>query len=279
MKSYLESTAIDPKWIIDDSTPMEAPEVTGDGFGAKGFVPRDLTVQPLYEASPSSIKTYPMEDWPAMLEEQERKQSSLFHVRNRCGPNGGQMPFLSQGRFPYCHKHSAAHAIMLGRGVARQPYVALSAFSLDPSTRSGGWAAKNFQYAMEVGIAPQSVVPQGRDCVLTEAIKQASAPYKISEGWWDAATHPGLRKLTMQQLFTLLWDGIPCPVEFNWWRHSVLGLRFVDKKDRSDPEDIFRYALDYLNSWPGFGVDGVGRLQDSKMVPDSSVGLTVNSAA
>lgn len=278
----LESLQMPPEWVVDDTTPIEAPAVGGVGHG---FIPRDIDVQPAYGASPSEIKTYQREDWPAMLEEQEKRKSSLWHIRERGGPNGGRIPFLNQGSYGYCWAHSAAHAVMLQRAVDNLPYVALSAFSVAGPVKNGrnegGWAALAFDRMMTHGIAPQSLWPQGNasPSLWTPQVAAEAAKVKVGEGWWDAGQHPGLRNLTIDQVFTLLYDCVPCPVEFNWWRHSVLGLRFVDKKDRSDPKDIGRYDLDILNSWLNYGVNGVGRLSGSRKIPDSAVGLTTTSAA
>jgi hypothetical protein len=145
----------------------------------------------------------------------------------------------------------------------------------------GGWAGLAFDWIVKNGVAPQSLWSQGNASpqLWTPSTKIEAAKNRISEGWWDASQHPGLRKFTMDQLFTLLMDCIPAPVEFNWWAHSVLGMRFVDKKDRADKKDINRYALDILNSHQGYGVNGLGRLEGSRMVPNSSGALTVVSAA
>jgi hypothetical protein len=274
---------MDPKWIIDDTTPIESQAINGLGHG---YVERDVAVQPAYGASPSLLKTYDVDTWPELLAEQEAKQSSLWHIRNRRGPNGGPIPYLDQGRYGYCWAHSAVHALMLQRAVANQPYVPLSAFSVAGPIKNGrnegAWAALAFDRMMTHGVAPQSLWPQGNasPSLWTPSTAIEAAKNRISEGWWDAGKHPGLRNLSIEQVFTLLIDNVPTPVEFNWWTHSVLGLRFVDTKRTANKRDIHnRYALDILNSWVNYGDNGVGRITGQRMRPDSAVALTVAFAA
>lgn len=264
-------------WVTDDNTshkdnPLKNPATFG--IGDPGYRERDLSVQPIHMgADPKAMDVIPMEDWPAIIKEIEASGSSLIHVRNRNGPDGKPIPFLSQGRFPYCWRHSAAHAIMILRGLLGLPYVALSAFSLCPTVRGGAWAALAFEYAMKFGCSPQSLWPQGQESMSlwTPACQAEAAKNKVTEGWWDLTKHAGLRKLTIPQVGTQLLRRKPTIVEYNDIGHSMLGLSLLDKFPNKDPKDPSRYGIAHLNSWLNYGDNGVGVRAGMSAWPDSSV--------
>lgn len=263
----------DPQWVIDDSTPIEHQAINGIGHG---MIPRNLDVQPPYGASPTEIVTYPRVEWPERIKDKIASGSRNSDIRNRGGPDGGPIPYLNQSSFPYCWRHSAVHSVMLARAKMGLPYVALSAFSVCPTVHSGGWAALAYDYIMKFGASPQSLWPQGKEqmSLWTPECQTEAAKNKIAEGWWDAGIYPGLRKLTFDQVVTQLLDGTPTPVEFNWWGHSVLGLDIVEVDPSKDLQDPNRWAIDILNSWINYGVNGVGRIVGKKAIPDTSVSLT-----
>lgn len=268
---------MNPAFIIDDNTPVEHPAINGIGHG---YVQRDLSVQPVYDASPSLIKTYDRATWSERIKDKAAKKSRLSDIRNR-GANGGPIPYLNQSSFPYCWRHSAVHAVMVARAKMGLPYVALSAFSVCPTVRSGAWAAMAFDYMMKYGCAPQSLWPQGQESMSlwTPECQAEAAKTKVAEGWWDGGTHPGMRKLTFDQGATLLLDDVPTPWELSWWAHSVLGLDLVEVNPSLDLQDPNRWGVDFLNSWLNYGQNGVGRLVGNRARPDTAVGLTSVTAA
>lgn len=279
---------MNPIWIVDDNTPPEAdplfpgsPAAVLNGvMQSFGFVKRDVEEFPVYGASPVEIKTYSMKDWPALIKEKIASKSRCSDIRNRGGPDGGPIPFLNQGSWGYCWGHSLTHAVMVFRAMMELPYVALSAFSLCArimnGANRGGWSALACDEAMKGGIAPQTLWPQlnANPRLWTPECQAEAAKFKVSEGWWDASKHPGLRKLTIPQAGTLLLQSIPVTVEYNDIAHSMLGLDLVDHDPSKDPEDPSRYAIDHLNSWLNYGVNGVGRRAGRKAWPDSCIALT-----
>lgn len=275
-------TELDTKWIVDDNTPAIAdPLLNPMRFGLvnPGLVERDFTVQP-YQALPSEMKTHPMKEWPERIRDKFAAKSRLSDIRNRSGKDGGPIPFLLQGRWGYCWGHDAVHMVMLARGKMGLPYIAMSAFSvcamIMKGANNGGWAALAIDWIVKNGVGPQALWPQGSvDLKLWTLECQAEASkYKISEGWWDGALHPGLRKLSKEQLGTNLLDSNPVALEYNDMSHSMAGLDLNDEYPNKDPEDPSRYSIDHLNSWPNYGVNGVGRRAGMKAWPDTSAAIT-----
>lgn len=272
---------MNPAWTIDDTTPVQSPQVNGSGHG---YVPRNTSIQPMHSASPSLIKVYPRSEWPERIKEKTAKKSRLSDIRNR-GANGSPIPFLNQSlgdgvHWGYCWAHSAVHGVMLQRAKQGLPFVLLSAFSVATTIMNGrnegGWAALAFDWIMKNGVATDASWPQlnANPRLWTAAMQQEAAANKLSEGWWDAGQHPGLRSLSFDQVASLLLDNVPTPVEFNWWGHSVLGLDLVEVNASRDLQDPNRWGIDILNSWKGWGENGVGRLVGNRAIPNSAVGLT-----
>lgn len=272
---------MNPAWIIEDTTPIEAEVVNG---GAFGYVQRDLTVQPVYEASPTLIRTYPRVEWSQRIKDKAGTKSRNSDIRNR-GMWGAPIPYLNQGSYGYCWAHSAVHAIALTRAKMGLPYIPLSAFAVAATIKGGrnegGWAALAFDFTMKNGVPSQTLWAQGDARVKpwTGELAEDAAKNKMAEGWWDAGSHPGLRKLTFDQVATLLLDNVATPVEFNWWGHSVLGLDLVEVNPSLDLQDPNRWGIDILNSWQNWGENGVGRLVGNRARPDSAVAVTSVTAA
>ncbi len=272
--------AINESFVVGDDTPDHLDPLKNPqkfGVPVPGLIERDYNIQPVYmAANPSEMDVIDMKEWPRLIADIKASGSSLINVRNREGPGGKPIPFLNQGSFPYCWRHSAAHAIMMIRALIGLPYVALSAFSLCPTVRGGGWAALAFEYAMKFGCSPQSLWPQGKESMSlwTPECQAAAAENKVTEGWWDLGKHAGLRKLTIPQVGTSLLRRKPVIVEYNDIAHSMLGMRLDDDFPNKDPEDPSRYGIAHLNSWLNYGDNGIGKRTGMKAWPDSSVSPT-----
>lgn len=259
--------------IIDDNTPGD---ILFDSRFSRGAVQRDYTVDPQEMfAPPSEIKTIPRSEWDARIEEQEREESSLEHILRR----EPQFRPLDQDGIGYCWNHSVTHAVMADQLKMNQPYVRLSAFAIgcmlmDYKDR-GGWCGYAAKFAREKGIPSVEYWPeQAMSRQYNNAQTWSNAEqYRITSDWCDlTAFHYSAQNLTFDQLATCLLLNKACPVDFNWWAHSVCAVRLVKVEDGS-------YGIRILNSWyeqpkvKPWGDFGFATLRGKRAIPDSALAI------
>lgn len=256
--------------IIDDGTPNDIVFPAAHGRGGE---PRDYGVQPeeMFAAA-DQIPNVPEGEWDARIEEQDREEASLWHLIQR-GNHGQPIPGLNQGSFPFCWSHSTTHAIMAARARANLPYVPLSAFGLchlaDPAralNQRGGWCGLSAQAGRDQGCPSQAVYPQGRvSSSLVEAAKADAIKYRVTEDFVDLTKPVWYQSLPFAKVASCLLTGRPCPVDFNWWGHSVCAVKLVRVEAGS-------YGLLIWNSWgPSWGENGFGILRGSRAIPDGAI--------
>lgn len=254
----MSETVIDDNTIIDNQ---------GNG-GLCGCLPRRSVYGSLPFAQPASVKLIPWEEMPDRIADQDKHQSSLEHLW-RDSPMGA----LNQGQLNYCWCFSGAGALMLERAIQGLPFVRLSASSI-------GAPLVSYQ---NVGYFPEeclkAMVDQGASS--TEYVPEATfnaADFK--PGWRESA---GMNKVTMfadvnprdlQAQFTMLLLNRPLAVGLNWWGHSVLFLRVLDRNPSLPASNPNRYGTKFLNSWgPDWGEGGTGILEGSKQYADQSYAI------
>jgi C1A family cysteine protease len=251
--------------LIDDDTP-EA--VTHDPAFTRGLVPRDLATDPPgMFAPPSEIPLIPRSEWDARIAEQEAQESSLEHLWKRSG-----QAVLDQNGQGYCWAYSTGAAIMAARMAANLPTVRLSPHAVACKIKGfrdeGGWCGLSAKFAREQGYPTTAAWPEKSMSRLhdTAATWANAAKHKVTEDWVDlAAGHYYYQNLTFDQVATCLLLNRPCPVDFNWWGHSVVSLRLVRVEAGS-------YGLRGPNSWsPAWGDNGWFTLRGSKAIPNSAL--------
>lgn len=243
---------------------------------ARGAIPRDYDIDPeeMFE-QPSEMDLIPESDWDAQYEAQEQAKSSCMHIR-MTGNHGKMIPNLDQDGIGYCWGHSITHAVMVANAAANKEYEPLSAFGLCAPIKNGrdegGWCGLSAQRARQVGIPTQKTWPQdpseGRKVAKYDnAESQADAARnKIVEGWVDLTKRVYDQNMTFAQVATCLFKGECGAVDFNWWSHSVCALRIVRIEKGS-------FGLLILNSWKGWGDNGMAVLRGQKMYPNGAVFL------
>jgi hypothetical protein len=97
------------------------------------------------------------------------------------------------------------------------------------------------------------------------------AKYKIEEDWVDLTRQKYNRNLTLSQVATCGFNNIPGPRDYNWWRHSVCGIRWVRIERGSWGQLI-------LNSWSRWGRHGLGVLRGKKAIPNGALGVRLTSS-
>jgi len=246
-----------------------------------GMTPRDYSVDPeTMFAPPAEMVLIPQSEWDARFDEQEATQSSLEHIY-LSGPNGGPaFKNLDQNGDGYCWNYSVGHSMMMDRLKRNLPMVRYNphagAAIIKRGANEGGWCGLGAKFAREVGMAVEGNAAgqwplQSRNLRHdTPAIRAAMAQYKIEEDWTDLTRQVYDQNLTMAQVATCGFNNIPGPRDYNWWRHSVCGIRWVRIERGSWGQLI-------LNSWPNYGRHGLAVLRGSKAVCNGGLAIRLTS--
>jgi hypothetical protein len=247
-----------------------------------GLVPRDYNQfpEPMF-APPSDMEIIPESEWDARFDEQEELGSSLEHIY-LSGPNGTPaFRHLDQNGDGYCWIYSVGHSMMMDRLRRNLPTVRFNPHSagaiIKRGRNEGGWCGEGAQFASEVGMAiegnAQGQWPlHSRNMRLDNArLRTEMAKYKIEEDWVDLTRQKYNRNLTLSQVATCGFNNIPGPRDYNWWRHSVCGIRWVRIERGSWGQLI-------LNSWSRWGRHGLGVLRGKKAIPNGALGVRLTSS-
>lgn len=269
--------------ILDDESPGAVrdkfffPKVDGERKG-HGLVPRNFAADPPEMfASPSEMILIPAVEYPDRIRDGDRDESTLAHIRLR-GDDGKRVPSLDQGQWGYCWAHSTTNVVMVDRMRRKLPYVPLSAFAVAATIKrganQGGWCGLSAQFDRERGIPSQAKWPQGdaryRQYDKPEVWADA-AKYKVTEDWVDLSKPVYDQNLTFAMVATCLLNNDPCALDFNWWSHSVCGLKLVEVERGS-------YGILIWNSWGDSWSDqGTGILRGSKALPDGAVSFRLTT--
>lgn len=247
-----------------------------------GLVPRDYSQYPeSMFAPPSEMILIPESEWDARFNEQEATQSSLEHIY-LSGPNGSPaFKNLDQNGHKYCWNYSIGHSMMLDRLRRNLPMVRFNphagAAIIKRGEDEGGWCGEGAAFATKVGMAIQGKGKgqfplHSRNLKYdTPELRAEMAKYKIEEDWTDLTRQVWNRNLTMAQVATCGFNNIPGPRDYNWWGHSVCGLRWVRIERGSWGQLI-------LNSWPNWGRHGLAVLRGSKAICNGGLAIRSTSA-
>lgn len=266
--------------IIDPDTPRGRDWLHPKG-ATYGAVPRDYSVDPVEMFDPpSQMKIYSESEWDALYDEQEAKESSLEHLFLP----GGKPAFvnLDQNGNGYCWAYSTGHALMMTRLLMNQPLVRLNPHSVAAIIKGGadegGWCGLSAKFAREHGYAEEGTGPgqwplHSRNLKYdTPECRTQMARFKSTEEWVDLSRPVYDVDMPIAAYVTALFNCMPSPSDFNFWSHSVLGMRWV-RISRGN------WGLLILNSWLGWGRFGLGVLEGSKARPDSMLSIRVARAA
>ena len=87
----------------------------------------------------------------------------------------------------------------------------------------GGYGEEGLKYGSSVGFAAQTLWPRqkiGGPSNITAEVKASYENHKIGE-WFDGKTN------SLNQLWSLLLMGMPCPLGLNWWGHLIYACDVV----------------------------------------------------
>lgn len=264
--------------IIDTEAPdLESNDMLFPKGVAYGLVERDYDQFPEAMFSPpSDMGLIPESEWDARYDEQEAQQSSLEHIY-LSGP-GGTPAFvnLDQGSEGYCWIYSVGHSLMMDRLRRNLPMTRLNPHSagaiIKRGRNEGGWCGEGAAFVTEHGMAPEGRGPgqwpvQSRDLRLdTPAMRAEMAKHKIVEQWTDLTRRVWSRNLTVAQVATSGFNNLPGPRDYNWWGHSVCGIRWVRIERGSWGQLI-------LNSWLRWGRHGLGVLRGNRAICNGGLSI------
>ena len=266
--------------IIDTDRP--ATNLTYPPDATFGLVPRDYSKdpEPMF-APPSNMVLIPQSEWDARFDMQEETQSSLEHLY-LSGPGGGPaFVNLDQNGDGYCWDYSVGHSMMMDRLKRNLPLVRFNphagAAIIKGGRDEGGWCGLGAKFAREHGMAVEGTGSgqwplHSRNLRYdTPALRAEMAKYKIEEEWTDLTRQVYDQNLTMAQVATCGFNNIPGPRDYNWWSHSVCGIRWVRIERGSWGQLI-------LNSWKGWGRYGLGVIRGSQAVCNGGLAIRLTSA-
>lgn len=237
------------KRVVIDGVPM-----------SHGLIPRDRAKQPghMFGLDAFPFPLIPESEWDDRLREQEKNKASLTDLIQEVG-----LEPLNQNGTSFCWANSSTMAAQILRVKEGEPKVDLSPASvacpINGFVNQGGWCGQSCKQIAEHGVAPASMWPVNAISrqYYTDEVRAEAAKYRIQK-WYEGAAR------NRQQLATCLLLGIPCPVDYNWWSHSVCAIRLVKTSNG--------YATEIYNSWgTGYGDHGRGILEWPRGLPDDWV--------
>lgn len=262
-------------------------EACSDNEFSKGLVARDLELQPVGSAGAADPEAFikevpliPREYWNELIEEQERKKTRLSDFMMIGGKNGQMIEAHDQNGQGYCWAYSTAAAIELQRAKMGLEYVRLSPHSLACRQMNfqdrGGWCGLSASKAIDWGYVPAEIWPERSmdRRYNTDEAWEAAQDYRLTEGFLDLHVSAWDMNLAFDAVVSCLLSGIPCPVDFNWWSHSICGMDVVAVTDRFPVTDIRCWGLRIRNSWrTSWGVRGTGVIVAQKAIPMGAVAV------
>lgn len=247
-------------FVIDDDTNRDI--VFPKAFG-RGHDPAQVRKQ-MY-APLAEIDIIDPSEWDARIDEQDAQESSLEHLWLRQGK-----PHLDQGQYGYCWGHSTAHAVMMQRAAAHQPYVPLSAFAvcaiIKNGRNEGGWCGLSAEFGREHGFPAQQFWPQGSASLKydTPEMRANMALHKITADFRDVTAAVYDQNMAVKYYASCLLQNMPCMHDNNDWGHSVCAVRWTRIEKG-------HYGPRILNSWKGWGENGFATLSGRYAKIDGSL--------
>lgn len=254
---------------ITDSTPVPAPPK-----GQKmGLVPRNFMKNPVgsYPAAPRfSLPILTEAEIEAKLRAQLAGAEMTLQQFRDTGDGGKRIKSLDQNGQGYCWAYSTTSGSMLARAGAGMPHVRLSAHMIGCLVKSyrnqGGWNAQSVAFAAQNGIAStefwvEKSMARSND---TPAMRANAKQHLLSE-YMDLDDDGEALRF---QIATCLLLNIPLAMDFNWWSHSVCGVRLMSWKP---------FKVRIWNSWTdSWSDEGMGDLEGNRAMPNGCIALMMS---
>lgn len=251
-------------FIIDDSN---ADQHARDTASLCGCLPRREAYGALPFASTQPVDLIPWEEMPDRIADQERTQSSLYHIWL-----DSKIGCMNQGKLSYCWAFSSVFALMLEREKEGLPYEHLSPSSVaGPVTNyvNKGWYIEDaLKQMIDVGASTVEFVPETtcRAADFKTGWKESASLNKV-EMWQDIGNNP-------QAQISKLLAKDPLVCCFNWWSHAVAEIRVIDAHTNLPANNPLRYKRGLCQQWgPSYGVNGYFELDGQKGIADGSYAI------
>jgi len=226
-----------------------------------GCRPRVSTPGSLKFAAAPTFEVYPRNELSSRLKDLKQANSTLRDISRFAG-----IESKDQANTNYCHANSPALAIEILRAVQGESHVVLSPGSIGgPVTgyrNDGAVIEDDLRQIVEYGAATVDFVPANqisKSGWKPGAVENA-ALHKVTH-WWDLGYKDDRMFL---RCATLVLQGIPVCVGYNWWSHAVTLTGLVEISSG-------RFGFEFRNSWgSSYGDDGYGVLAEGKGTPDSA---------
>lgn len=294
--------------IIHDGNYLDFAQKDGEADGktfGRGYVERDYEKYPVGYAKstkPLDMPLIPESEIPDRIKFLEDNKATLEDIRDR-GAFGEQIPSLDQNGQGYCWMYDAVMCLMILRAKSNLSYKRLSAHAAACKVKSfrdeGGWGPQGVEFLGDKGcptIDKWAEKSMSRQYDTAETWAEA-AKYKIVDQWADLQTPAYDRKLSKQQVVTMILSGYPVAGDFMWWGHSVCILRIINGvaqfgRCRLDSGKLLNDVIQFdkvwgtntftgglstgiINSWTdSWGKKGIGILTGNQAFPDGAVGPT-----
>jgi hypothetical protein len=180
-----------------------------------------------------------------------------------------------------CWAYSTGHSIMMDRLRRNLPLVRLNphatAAIIKGGRDEGGWCGLSAKSGRELGYAEEGTGPgqwplHSRNLKYdTPQLRAEMAKRKIEEEWTDLTKAVYDQNLTMGQIATCGFNNIAGPRDYNWWSHSVCGIRWVRVEKGSWGQLI-------LNSWKGWGRHGLAVLRGNQAICNGGLAIRLTSS-
>jgi len=199
----------------------------------------------------------PRHEWQARIQEMEERKSRLSDICTLAN-----LPYQDQNGLNYCWIASPAYALRVMRCLQNQPDIALSHASGGAQIKNfrnvGGWGKEALEWIASKGLNADSDWPANslNKKYLTAENKAKALLNRVVE-WNELAPR------NIDQAVSVLFRRMPLPAGFNWWSHEVTLIDPV----WLDGDIAFRFR----NQWQGYGVNGYGIIQGSRMRFDDGV--------
>lgn len=226
-----------------------------------GCRPRVSQPGSLKFAAPATFDLYSRNELSSRIKDLAQSESTLRHHAKRAG-----IQSYDQANTNYCHANSPALAIRLNRVVQGEPDVILSPGSIGgPVTgyrNDGAVIEDDLRQIVEFGAATIDFVPANQisRSGWKPGATENAALHKVTH-WWDLGAKDDRMFL---RCATLVLQGIPVCVGYNWWSHAVTLTGLVEISSG-------RFGFEFRNSWgASYGDDGYGVIAEGRGTPDSA---------